>query len=137
MITSLNGIVTRIVSRSGLSSLRFSSRGFTTQHSHAAKKTKARLNSIKRVGESGTIESMSKPPEWTFSKFWKSYLQPKTMPDRWSVAWYREMALICTVFAITGSSTMVLVRGTLREEKICSAMRCIIRILELVLVMIL
>ena len=58
---------------------------------------------------SATKESVSSPSLSSFSQFWKSYLQPKPMPDRWTAAWYREMALICTVFAITGSSTMVLV----------------------------
>jgi hypothetical protein len=33
------------------------------------------------------------------------------MPPRWTFTWYREMVLLCTVFAITGSSTMVLVCG--------------------------
>jgi hypothetical protein len=42
--------------------------------------------------------------------FWKWYTGPKHMPERWTLPWYREMVLICTVFAITGSSTMVLVR---------------------------
>jgi hypothetical protein len=31
------------------------------------------------------------------------------MPERNTAAWYREMLLICTVFGITGSSTMLLV----------------------------
>lgn len=40
----------------------------------------------------------------------RHFLGPKPMPERYTFAWYREVALICTVFAITGSSTMVLVR---------------------------
>lgn len=74
------------------------------------KSTKGKSNPVKEAAESGTTESMSAPPTSSFSQFLKSYMQPKPMPDRWSSAWYREMALICTVFAITGSSTMVLVR---------------------------
>ncbi|CAJ1925808.1 unnamed protein product [Cylindrotheca closterium] len=42
--------------------------------------------------------------------FWQRFIGPKPMPERWTAAWYREVTLICTVFAITGSSTMVLVR---------------------------
>lgn len=42
--------------------------------------------------------------------FLQRFLGPKEMPPRWTFAWYREMVLLCTVFAITGSSTMVLVR---------------------------
>jgi hypothetical protein len=42
--------------------------------------------------------------------FWQRFWEPKEMPPRHTLAWYREMVLICTVFAVTGSSTMVLVR---------------------------
>ena len=42
--------------------------------------------------------------------FLQKFLAPKVMPPRNTPAWYREMALLCTVFAITGSSTMFLVR---------------------------
>lgn len=41
--------------------------------------------------------------------FWSRFLGPKPMPERHTAAWYREVALICTVFGITGSSTMMLV----------------------------
>jgi hypothetical protein len=37
------------------------------------------------------------------------FLGPKPMPERHSAAWYGEMLLLCTVFGITGSSTMFLV----------------------------
>lgn len=39
----------------------------------------------------------------------KNFLGPKPMPERYTAAWYGELTLICTVFAITGSSTMLLV----------------------------
>ena len=39
--------------------------------------------------------------------FWQKFLGPKPMPERRTAAWYREMLLICTVFGITGSSTMI------------------------------
>jgi hypothetical protein len=42
--------------------------------------------------------------------FLEQFLSPRPMPPRNTLAWYREMTLICTVFAITGSSTMFLVR---------------------------
>lgn len=62
------------------------------------------------------------------------FMGPKPMPKKGSSEWYREMVLLCTVFAITGSSTMILVRpavskglglsGSLREGpwtyRICS-----------------
>lgn len=70
----------------------------------------------------------------TLSSRWKQFIGPRQMPERWTGAWYREVALICTVFAITGSSTMILVRpavsnglglkGSMREGpwsyRICS-----------------
>lgn len=122
-------------------------------------KNTAKINSIKEVSTKpatkGDAATTSKP-------FWKSFLEPKPMPERWTNAWvsvsvcvcvyvfliwivflniiylkrlspiilsfliflsvnwqhqqtnnnhkkYREMVLICTVFAITGSSTMILV----------------------------
>jgi hypothetical protein len=44
------------------------------------------------------------------STFWQKFTGAKPMPERWTLPWYREMVLISTVFAITGSSTMVVVR---------------------------
>lgn len=44
------------------------------------------------------------------TRFWQSFTGPKPMPERWTPSWYREMVLVCTVFAITGSSTMIVVR---------------------------
>ncbi|KAG7364515.1 hypothetical protein IV203_037788 [Nitzschia inconspicua] len=59
-----------------------------------------------------TISKMKETSDSTssLSSFWKWYLGPREMPPRWTLPWYREIVLICTVFAITGSSTMVLVR---------------------------
>lgn len=39
--------------------------------------------------------------------FWQKFLGPKPMPQRYTASWFREILLICTVFAITGSTTMV------------------------------
>lgn len=39
----------------------------------------------------------------------------KEMPKMYSPAWFGEMALLCTVFAITGSSTMFLVRPFMQK----------------------
>lgn len=43
----------------------------------------------------------------------EKFLALKEIPPRGTFSWYVEMVLICTVFAITGSSTMVLVSGML------------------------
>lgn len=44
--------------------------------------------------------------ETGFEKWLQWFLGPKPMPERYTFAWYREMTLICTVFAVTGSSTL-------------------------------
>lgn len=133
---------TRIICESGVASLFSSRQRLILQHKHALqggyhmrcqksprmeyslellKKYSVRrfsssggMKSPKRSVISGTKDSTSREPVMPFSQFLKSYLQPKPMPDRWSSAWYREMALICTVFAITGSSTMVLVSSKVK-----------------------
>ncbi|KAL3784664.1 hypothetical protein HJC23_012180 [Cyclotella cryptica] len=46
----------------------------------------------------------------TTPTFLQNFLGPKPMPPRHTPKWYREVILLCTVFAITGSSTMFLVR---------------------------
>ena len=38
--------------------------------------------------------------------FLQRWMGPKEIPPRWTLPWYGEMTLICTVFAIAGSSTM-------------------------------
>lgn len=47
--------------------------------------------------------------------WWKRFLGPKPMPVRYTKEWYYEVTLICTVFAITGSSTMMLVRPAVKD----------------------
>jgi hypothetical protein len=49
------------------------------------------------------------------STFLQRYMAPKEMPPRNTAKWYFEMVLLCTVFAITGTSTMVLVRPAVSE----------------------
>lgn len=38
------------------------------------------------------------------------WLSEKEIPPRYTASWYLEMLLLCTVFGITGSTTMVVVR---------------------------
>jgi len=57
--------------------------------------------------QSGAGDRISKGTSSTFLGRW---MAPKDMPPRGTPKWYGEMVLICTVFAITGSSTMVMVR---------------------------
>jgi hypothetical protein len=43
------------------------------------------------------------------------WMAPKEMPERGSLKWYAEMVLICSVFAVTGTSTMVIVRPAVSD----------------------
>jgi hypothetical protein len=81
----------------------------TRQFSSKTKTEKATKEAASSSTSTTKIESTT-APSLSFSHFWKWYLGPKEMPPRWTLLWYREMVLICTVFAITGSSTMILVR---------------------------
>jgi len=65
------------------------------------------LSNIKKDGSSS-----SKTDNSTFLQRW---LGPKEIPPRGTLKWYGEMTLICTVFAITGTSTMFLVRPAMSE----------------------
>lgn len=58
------------------------------------------LSGVRRLTSSSKQEAES-------MTMWQRFLAPKEMPERNTAAWYREMVLICTVFAITGSSTMM------------------------------
>lgn len=60
---------------------------------------------VVRKSEGASSKATDEPKTW-FQKF----IAPKEIPPRNTFAWYMEMVLICTVFAITGTSTMVLVR---------------------------
>ena len=57
-------------------------------------------------------ETMDGVQQSRLSQAWNRFIGPKEMPPRWTPRWYGEVSLICTVFAITGSSTMVLVSCT-------------------------
>ena len=43
------------------------------------------------------------------------WLSHKEIPPRWTLAWGAEMVYICTVFAATGTSTMMIVRPYVGE----------------------
>lgn len=52
------------------------------------------------------------PSQGSFLQRWMAH---KEIPIRGTFKWYGEMVLLCTVFAITGTSTMVLVRPAVSE----------------------
>eukprot|EP00545_Synedropsis_sp_CCMP1620_P009863 CAMPEP_0119015472 /NCGR_PEP_ID=MMETSP1176-20130426/11096_1 /TAXON_ID=265551 /ORGANISM="Synedropsis recta cf, Strain CCMP1620" /LENGTH=190 /DNA_ID=CAMNT_0006968767 /DNA_START=114 /DNA_END=689 /DNA_ORIENTATION=- len=72
--------------------------------------------SFKRVFSEGKpqpkVEKVVETAKQTMLQRW---MGPKEMPTKGSFQWYREMVLLCTVFAITGSSTMFLVRPAMSE----------------------
>lgn len=45
--------------------------------------------------------------------WWQQWTRPRAMPPRFTWAWWGEQALVCTVFGITGSSSMLLARPVL------------------------
>ena len=60
----------------------------------------------RKTGESSPNSAGTAKEETGFKEWLQWFLGPKPMPERYTFAWYREMTLICTVFAITGSSTL-------------------------------
>ncbi len=49
------------------------------------------------------------------TSFLRRFLAPKVMPPRNTPRWYAEMALLCVVFGITGTSTMFFVRPAVSD----------------------
>ena len=97
---------------------RFISQSVSARHSRcsayirgrAMSSNKSRPQPCKNVAEEGGHGLQSggaKPLPPTFFQRW---MAPKEMPQKGTLSWYGEMVLLCTVFAITGTSTMVLVR---------------------------
>mmetsp|Transcript_30732 Transcript_30732/g.29606 ORF Transcript_30732/g.29606 Transcript_30732/m.29606 type:complete len:190 (-) Transcript_30732:17-586(-) len=75
------------------------------QRHHYAPLPQPVIRSSSRVMTSSSSNSSKQP-----TSFLQRFLGPKEMPPRGTLRWYGEVSLICTVFAITGTSTMVLVR---------------------------
>ena len=89
----------------GLSLVSSSSR-YVTPNSSVRIRTFSQGSKSVGAGESTTTNKAT---------FLERFLGPKPMPPRHTFAWYREMILICTVFAITGTSTMMLVRPAVKN----------------------
>jgi len=89
-----------ITSRSSTSSCNYSS-----QRTHHAM--------LRRWNSNNAKDNTSKQQQST--TFLERFLAPKTMPPRYTPKWYAEMMLICTVFGITGSTTMVVVRPAVTD----------------------
>ena len=87
-----------------------SSTSSSTSANKSMKSTNVVRDTEKIVRVSGKQDGASGGASSRSSSFWERFLGPKEMPERYTFAWYREMLLICTVFGITGSSTMLVVR---------------------------
>ncbi|KAL7530025.1 hypothetical protein ACHAWF_003214 [Thalassiosira exigua] len=68
-----------------------------------------------KPGSSSPPPPSSSSPSSPSTSFLARFLGPKPMPPRNTPRWYGEMALICTVFGITGTSTMFLVRPAVSD----------------------
>ena len=81
------------------------------RHDASSSFLRRNLTTGKPEGKAVVKEASSSTKNKDSSSFLQRFLGPKEMPPRWTFTWYREMVLLCTVFAITGSSTMVMVSG--------------------------
>ena len=73
-------------------------------------------NNSKARAESSASASAANTSASSNKTWLQRFLEPKEMPPRGTFAWYREMVLICTVFAVTGSSTMMLVSSLINAS---------------------
>jgi hypothetical protein len=64
------------------------------------------------TSNSGNSQNATNKSQSTFLQRWMAH---KEIPPRGTLKWYGEMTLLCTVFAITGTSTMVAVRPAVSE----------------------
>lgn len=87
---------------------RWVSNGSSSSNSNTSKVNKA----VVEAGESAqpTLPSSTSSTSTTSTTFLQRFLGPKPIPPQNTFRWYIEMTLLCTVFAISGTSTMVLVR---------------------------
>mmetsp|Transcript_15459 Transcript_15459/g.29169 ORF Transcript_15459/g.29169 Transcript_15459/m.29169 type:complete len:212 (-) Transcript_15459:179-814(-) len=70
-------------------------------------KPSSNTSPIKKESLHNEPSSIHSSSQVTFLQRWLAH---KEIPPRGTLKWYGEMILICTVFAITGTSTMVIVR---------------------------
>ena len=114
--SKLGTLAVRQCSSSWGTSLRFPQRQTAVTPRSLARTTARRWNSkqgqISKAKQDVNNGSAAAEESTTFLQ---RFLAPKVMPERNTPRWYLEMTLICTVFAITGSSTMVLVRPAVSD----------------------
>jgi hypothetical protein len=87
--------------------------GFSLVHSGIRQnRVLSRYNNIfsNRSSRLFTVQKTNSRETITKPNFWVRWTAPREMPPRYTLRWYGEVLLICTVFGITGTSTMLLVR---------------------------
>lgn len=96
------------------SSLGLTFRAIRQQQKHNVNTYRFKMSQNSKVSPNESIGKSIKTVEKQ-STFLQRYMAHKEIPPRNTAKWYFEMVLICTVFAITGTSTMVLVRPAVSE----------------------
>lgn len=96
------------------SSLGLTLRAIRQQQKHNVNTFRFKMTQNSKVSPNESIGESVKTAEKQ-STFLQRYMAHKEIPPRNTAKWYFEMVLICTVFAITGTSTMVLVRPAVSE----------------------
>eukprot|EP01061_Rhynchopus_euleeides_P010273 TRINITY_DN19704_c0_g1_i1.p1 TRINITY_DN19704_c0_g1~~TRINITY_DN19704_c0_g1_i1.p1 ORF type:complete len:187 (+),score=28.21 TRINITY_DN19704_c0_g1_i1:99-659(+) len=70
------------------------------------------LRSQRLCCSSRSTEGSSERPQGAWDQFWKWTTQRRDY-ERWSSDWIKETIIVCTVFAIAGSTTLLVVRPCL------------------------
>lgn len=83
----------------------------STSKSDAGSKIGIKAENV-NVNASTSINVNANKTNQSFLSRWMGH---KEIPPRGTLKWYGEMVLLCTVFAITGTSTMVLVRPAVSD----------------------
>lgn len=76
---------------------------------YGSRKNNSLSLSVRRFSKKPTDTNASFSRKVQQPNFLQKWMGPTEIPPRWTLRWYGEMTLICTVFAISGTSTMVLV----------------------------
>jgi len=82
---------------------------------YGSRKNNSLSLSVRRFSKKPTDTNASFSRKVQQPNFLQKWMGPTEIPPRWTLRWYGEMTLICTVFAISGTSTMVLVRPAMNE----------------------
>jgi hypothetical protein len=86
----------------------------TTRTSSSSSSCNSSHHTIARRWNSNNVKDGNNTNQQS-TTFLEKFLAPKPMPTRYTPKWYAEMMLICTVFGITGSTTMVVVRPAVTD----------------------